>query len=84
MNTPTSGNYEHGYRAVLVREDTKRSLREFRAGLSERDLFQERRIATAAVEIALEDAESDAAARERLFAMVKDVVRRDLNDTQAD
>ena len=48
MTTPTSGNYEQGYRAVLVREDTKKSLRKFRAGLPERDLFQERRIATAA------------------------------------
>jgi hypothetical protein len=37
MTTPTSGNYEHGYRAVLVREDTKKSLRKFRAGLPERD-----------------------------------------------
>ena len=80
MTTPTSGNYEQGYRAVLVREDTKKSLRKFRAGLPERDLFQERRIATAALEMAMEDASKDDKARERLFARVKEVVRRDLDD----
>ena len=37
MNTQTSGNHEQGYRAVLVREDTKKCLREFRSGLPERD-----------------------------------------------
>ncbi|BBN90784.1 hypothetical protein [Azospira sp. I09] len=83
MTTQTSGNYEHGYRAVLVREDTKKSLRKFRADLTERDLFQERRIATAALEIAIEDASRDDQARERLFARVKDVVRRDLDDDKA-
>lgn len=83
MTTQTSGNYEHGYRAVLVREDTKKSLRKFRAGLTERDLFQERRIATAALEMAIEDASRDDQARERLFARVKDVVRRDLDDDKA-
>lgn len=83
MTIQTSGNYEQGYRAVLVREDTKKSLRDFRSGLPERDLFQERRIATAALEMAIEDASSSEQARERLFARVKDVVRRDLDDSQA-
>lgn len=83
MTTQTSGNYEQGYRAVLVREDTKKSLRAFRSGLPERDLFQERRIATAALEMVIEDANSNDQARERLFARVKDVVRRDLDDSQA-
>ena len=82
MTTQTSGNYEQGYRAVLVREDTKKSLRVFRSGLPERDLFQERRIATAALEMAMEDASKDDKARERLFARVKDVVRRDLDDSK--
>jgi len=80
MTTQNSGNYEHGYRAVLVREDTKKSLREFRASLAERDLFQERRIATAALEMVIEDASRDDQARKRLFAKVKDVVRRDIDD----
>ena len=61
MTIQTSGNYEQGYRAVLVRED----------------------IATAALEMAIEDASSSEQARERLFARVKDVVRRDLDDSQA-
>ncbi len=80
MTTQNNGNYEHGYRAVLVREDAKKSLREFRAGLAERDLFQERRIATAALEMVIEDASRDDQARKRLFAKVKDVVRRDIDD----
>ena len=38
---------------------------------------------TAALEMAIEDATKDEQARERLFARVKDVVRRDLDDSRA-
>ena len=84
MTTPTRGNYEYGYQAVLVREEAKKRLREFRAKLPERDLFQERRIATAALEMAIEDASNDPKARERLFAKVKNVVRQDLDNDKAE
>ena len=83
MTTQTSGNYEQGYRAVLVREDTKKNLREFRSGLPERDLFQERRLATAALELAIEDAKNNEQARNRLLNRVRDVVRRELDESQA-
>lgn len=81
--TQTSGTYEQGYKAVLVREETKNSLRKLRSSLSERDLFQERRIATAALELAIEDANCNEQARDRLLDRVRQVVRRDLDDGQA-
>ena len=83
MTIQTSGNYEQGYRAVLVREDTKKSLRDFRSGLPERDLFQERRLATAALELAIEDANNNEQARNRLLSRAREVVVRDLNNSQA-
>ena len=45
---------EPGYRAVLVREETKKALQAFRAALPGRDLAQERRLATAAVQLVLQ------------------------------
>ena len=82
MTTQTSGTYEHGYKAVLVREETKDQLREMRAGLPDRDLFQERRLATAAIELAMEDAKTDEQARNRLLGRAREVVVRDLNSRQ--
>ena len=79
MNTQTSGSYEHGYKAVLVREETKNQLRDMRTSLPDRDLFQERRLATAAIELAIEDASTNQKARERLLGRAREVVVRDLN-----
>ena len=79
MNTQTSGSYEHGYKAVLVREETKNQLRDMRTSLPDRDLFQERRLATAAIELAIEDASTDQKARERLLGRAREVEVRDLN-----
>ena len=79
MTTQTSGNHEHGYKAVLVRKETKDQLREMRSHLPDRDLFQERRLATAAIELAIEDAQNDEQARMRLLGRAREVVVRDLN-----
>ena len=79
MTTQTSGNFEHGYKAVLVREGTKTQLRDMRTSLPDRDLFQERRLATAAIELAIEDANADQKARDRLLGRAREVVVRDLN-----
>ena len=79
MATQTSGNFEHGYKAVLVREETKVQLRDMRTSLPDRDLFQERRLATAAIELAIEDANADQKARDRLLGRAREVVVRDLN-----
>ena len=80
--TTQTGTYEHGYKAVLVREETKDGLRKLRSSLSERDLFQERRLATAALEMVIEDANSNETAKSRLLAKAREVVVRDLNITQ--
>jgi hypothetical protein len=49
--------HEEGYKPVLLRDETKEALLKFRMGLPGRDLFRERRMVTAAVEMALEHPE---------------------------
>lgn len=70
-----SHNHEPGYRSVLIREETKLKLQQFRKSLPERDLNQERRLATAAIEYCL----TDEVARAGFLALVKDIVRLDLD-----
>lgn len=79
MNTQTSGNHEHGYKAVLVREETKKALRDLRSNLPDRDLFQERRLATAALELVIEDAGKSSEALNRLLTRTREVVVRDVH-----
>lgn len=78
---PRGSNQEPGYKAVLLQESTKNRLQAFRRGLSDRDLNQERRLATAAVEMMLDMAEKDSAVRDAWLAQVKIVVRKDLDAT---
>ena len=76
MTTPTKAyTYEPGYKAVLVREETKLELQAFRRALDDRDLNQERRLVTAAIEVVMARPEL----REALLKQVRDVVRRDLD-----
>ena len=70
-------DWEPGYKAVLIREETKRRLQQLRKALPERDLNQERRLATAAIEYCL----TVAVARAGFLALVKDIVRLDLENT---
>lgn len=70
----SSGERERDYKPVLVRIETKQRLRTFRRALAERDLNQERRLVTAAVETMLEHPEL----RAEWLARVHDVVRADL------
>ena len=71
-------NYEMGYKALLVREETKDRLRAVRAALPDRDLNQERRLATAALDMVIEDAESNPTVMERWGRRVREIVQRDL------
>lgn len=48
------GSQEKGYRAVLLWEQTKTALQDVRRELANREMFQERRLVTAAVELVLE------------------------------
>jgi len=70
--------HEIGYRAVLLREETKERLREFRCGLPERDLNQERRLVTAAIELVI----STPSLHKAWLDGVVEVVRKDLNQAQ--
>lgn len=81
MSTHTTGGSTHepGYKAVLVREETKQALRVLRASLQDRDLFQERRLATAGLELALELAAESQDGLQRLLEKTRDVVVRDLS-----
>jgi len=65
---------EPGYRAVLIREETKKSLQAFRARLPSRDLAQERRLATAALQLVLARVDL----HDLWLAEVREVVRADL------
>lgn len=65
---------EPGYKAVLVREETKRKLQAFRKDIPEKDLMQERRLATAALEYCL----SDENARGQMLALARRIVLLDL------
>ena len=75
-----NGRYEPGYKAVLVREETKDQLRELRTSLPDRDLCQERRLATAAIEMMLEMARDCASTRDQLLERTRAIVVRDLNN----
>ena len=82
MTTKTKDNnpnYEVGYKAVLVREETKIRLRAVRASLPERDMNQERRLATAALEMVIDDAQSNPTVMERWGRTGLEIVQRDLN-----
>lgn len=74
MRTTEKDTTVPGYKAVLIREETKRKLQELRAGLADKDLFQERRIVTAALEYCL----TEESARQAMLTRVKDVVLLDL------
>lgn len=80
MNTKTQevNNYEPGYDAVLVREETKKELQALRKQLTNKDLMQERRLATAAVELIVEEAVKDAEILDQLLQRAREIVLRDL------
>lgn len=73
-------NFEKGYRPVLVQEQTKQALQLFRRGLPDRDLAQERRLATAALEMVLETPTLHA----EWIKRVSGVVLRDIQMNAAD
>ncbi len=63
---------------MLLREETKVSLQQFRRELSNRDLNQERRLITAAVELVLDRPDL----HESWLRRIHDVVKRDLDSQQ--
>lgn len=74
--TQPISNQEPGYKAVLVREETKQRLQQWRKTLTDRDWYQERRLVTAALELCLGDEEL----QKRMLAIAKDVVLREVNE----
>jgi len=68
-------NHELGYKPVLVREETKNALQEFRRTLPDRDMNQERRLATAAIEVVLNNPKLHS----EVLRQVGDVVKRDID-----
>lgn len=71
-------NHEPGYKALLVREETKVRLQVFRKSIKDRDFFQERQIATAAIEFCLKDP----AVMQKVIEMAKEVVMDDWNKSK--
>lgn len=74
----TKNNTEPGYKAVLVREETKLKLQELGRALPNRNLYLERRLATAAIEYCLHDG----TARQAMLDMVRHIVMRDLETAE--
>ncbi len=74
----TKTTTEPGYKAVLVREETKLKLQELGRALPNRNLFLERRLATAAIEYCL----NDGAARQAMLELVRHIVMRDLETAE--
>ena len=74
----TKTTTEPGYKAVLVREETKLKLQELGRALTNRNLFLERRLATAAIEYCL----NDGTARQAMLDLVRHIVMRDLETAE--
>lgn len=74
----TKNTTEPGYKAVLVREETKLKLQELGRALPNRNLFLERRLATAAIEYCL----NDETARQAMLDLVRNIVMRDLETAE--
>jgi hypothetical protein len=73
-------DYEPGYRGAVIREDTKIRLQQFRRSLGDRkDLAQEKRLITAAVDYMLSRPEL----AEDWLRQVNEVVRRDMDSRDA-
>lgn len=68
--TEHNDDFEKGYRPVLVREETKAKLKALRDRLGQKDLMRERRLATAALEVVLDDP----ALVERAIAVAREIV----------
>ena len=74
----TKNTTEPGYKAVLVREETKLKLQALGRVLPHRNLFLERRLATAAIEYCL----NDETARQAMLDLVRHIVMRDLETAE--
>lgn len=74
----TKNTTEPGYKAVLVREETKLKLQALWRALPNRNLFLERRLATAAIEYCL----NDGTARQAMLDLVRHIVMRDLETAE--
>jgi len=74
----TKNTTEPGYKAVLVRVETKLKLQALGRALPNRNLFLERRLATAAIEYCL----NDETARQAMLDLVRHIVMRVLETAE--
>lgn len=86
MTTKTNppSNYEPGYAPLLVREETKARLQALRKNLANQDLMQERRLATAAIELIVEESVKDDDILEQLLRRAAEIVIRDIKSEEED
>jgi len=76
---PTNANEQvPGYRATLLQRSTKERLQAFRSNLADTELFQERRLATAAIDVLLASPELHG----RWITAVANVVQRELESLE--
>ena len=74
---PARSNDVPGYRPVLCRQETKTRLQQFGKALPDSGFVCERRVATAAIEIALQLCAEQPAYRDRLIALIPRIAQQD-------
>ena len=75
---PQKPRQEPGYRAVLCHETTKARLSDVRSQLQDKDLCQERRLVTAALDLVIDKAEADPDFKKKWIAKTHGVVATDM------
>jgi hypothetical protein len=74
---PARSNEVPGYRPVLCRQETKSRLQQFGKALPDSGFVCERRVATAAIELALQLCAEQPEYRDRLIALIPQIAQQD-------
>jgi hypothetical protein len=77
----TDRRYEPGYRPVLIREDLKATLAKLRRELPSPDIYQERRLASALLTLALESV-TEPGVKERVLLLARNIASSDIASAQ--
>lgn len=84
MNTNARSSHEPGYRPVLIREEAKKSLRDYRISIEcPSGVVQERHFATAAIELVLELVAESEEMEKRLIKKASGAVQQDMSAIRA-
>lgn len=77
----TDRRYEPGYKPVLIKEDLKLTLAKLRRELPSPDIYQERRLASALLTVALERV-TEPGVRERVLMLARNIASSDIESAR--